>query len=67
VIKTPCVAICRIDGATGYCVGCGRTTTEIVSWIRGDDSWRESIMGQLPQRMERKKARKSGLLEALIG
>jgi predicted Fe-S protein YdhL (DUF1289 family) len=67
VIKTPCVAICRIDGATGYCVGCGRTTTEIASWIRGDDSWRESIMRQLPQRMERKKARKSRLLEALIG
>jgi predicted Fe-S protein YdhL (DUF1289 family) len=67
VIKTPCVAICRIDGASGYCAGCGRTTTEIASWIGGDDSWREAIMQQLPDRMKREKPRKSRLFEALIG
>jgi predicted Fe-S protein YdhL (DUF1289 family) len=48
-------------------VGCGRTTTEIASWIRGDDRWRDTVMHQLPDRMKRRKPRKSKLLEALIG
>ena len=28
-IATPCVKVCAVDGASGYCLGCRRTLAEI--------------------------------------
>jgi predicted Fe-S protein YdhL (DUF1289 family) len=29
---SPCVGICRIEAATGWCQGCWRTLNEIADW-----------------------------------
>lgn len=33
IIHSPCVNICRIDDANGYCKGCFRTRGEIEQWM----------------------------------
>lgn len=49
-IATPCVKVCAVDGATGYCLGCRRTLPEIAGWARLNDEERAAIMAALPQR-----------------
>jgi predicted Fe-S protein YdhL (DUF1289 family) len=51
-IESPCVNVCSIDGATGWCVGCGRTLDEIAVWSSGSPAWRRAVMAVLPGRME---------------
>lgn len=29
---SPCISVCRIDPATGWCEGCARTLQEIADW-----------------------------------
>jgi predicted Fe-S protein YdhL (DUF1289 family) len=55
-IKTPCVKVCVVDGASGNCLGCGRTLGEIARWARLSDSERDAVMIALPARMEALKA-----------
>ena len=31
-VPSPCNRVCRIDPATGWCLGCRRTLTEIADW-----------------------------------
>lgn len=49
-IATPCVKVCAVDGATGYCLGCRRTLPEIAGWARLSDEERAAIMAALPDR-----------------
>jgi len=32
MLPSPCVGICRLDDATGWCLGCARDTNELASW-----------------------------------
>jgi len=50
-VRSPCTNICRIDDASGWCVGCGRTINEIVRWGGTDDPDRAAVMAELPARM----------------
>ena len=50
-IESPCTGICRIDPATGWCVGCARTLGEIVRWGAAEDADRAAVMAALPARM----------------
>lgn len=50
VSMSPCVRICRIDAASGFCVGCQRTLAEIAGWRELDDDQRRAILASLPQR-----------------
>jgi predicted Fe-S protein YdhL (DUF1289 family) len=50
-METPCILICSLDAASGYCVGCGRTGEEIGDWTRYSDDERHDIMTRLPARM----------------
>ena len=49
-IATPCVKVCAVDGASGYCLGCRRTLPEIAGWARLSDEERATIMAALPDR-----------------
>lgn len=49
-IATPCVKVCAVDGASGYCLGCRRTLPEIAGWARLTDAERADIMTALPDR-----------------
>lgn len=50
-IVSPCTNICRIDPATGWCLGCGRTLDEIARWGSTTGADRDAVMAQLPARM----------------
>ena len=50
-VRSPCTNICRIDTATDWCVGCGRTLDEIARWGTTSDKDRDAVMASLPERM----------------
>ncbi|CAM5769696.1 hypothetical protein LMIY3S_02924 [Labrys miyagiensis] len=50
ITSTPCVAICRIDPASGFCIGCGRTSLEIGRWVEMTEPERLALMEGLPSR-----------------
>jgi len=51
-IESPCILVCSIDRATGYCFGCGRTQAEIGTWTEMTSEKRQSVMAELPARLE---------------
>ncbi|WP_082684404.1 DUF1289 domain-containing protein [Aureimonas ureilytica] len=51
-VSSPCVQICVLDAASGWCVGCGRTIEEIISWGSLSEECRLEIMGGLPSRLD---------------
>ncbi len=51
-VSTPCIKTCVIDHVTGYCIGCGRTGTEISQWPFMPEPDRISIMATLADRLK---------------
>ena len=52
-VRTPCVNVCVVDGASSLCLGCYRTLEEIGRWSRFDEAERERITRELPSRAVR--------------
>jgi uncharacterized protein len=50
-LETPCINVCIIDNLTGYCMGCGRTQTEIGAWTAMTSGERRALMERLPDRL----------------
>jgi predicted Fe-S protein YdhL (DUF1289 family) len=48
---SPCVGVCRLDEASGLCLGCGRSGDEIAAWRDLDDASRAEVWQLLPERM----------------
>ena len=49
-VRSPCISVCRIDDATGYCEGCFRTIEEIAGWGMMSDDRRWLVWEALGQR-----------------
>jgi predicted Fe-S protein YdhL (DUF1289 family) len=49
-ITTPCTKVCYIDDASGLCLGCFRTMTEIAAWAGLGELRRAELMAELPGR-----------------
>jgi predicted Fe-S protein YdhL (DUF1289 family) len=49
-IATPCIKVCVIDGASGLCLGCYRSLTEVASWQKLSEAERAAIMDELAAR-----------------
>lgn len=49
-IESPCVKVCAIDATTGWCLGCGRSMSEIGSWSSLSANARRAIMNELEGR-----------------
>lgn len=49
-VPSPCVAICRMDPATGLCEGCARTLGEIATWSGMTDDERRAVWAELALR-----------------
>ncbi|MBX3453326.1 DUF1289 domain-containing protein [Ferrovibrio sp.] len=47
---SPCTKVCRIDTATGYCLGCWRTGAEIGAWPAMDAAEQHALLRQLAAR-----------------
>ena len=52
-IATPCIKVCVVDGASGLCLGCYRTLSEIGGWSALTDDERGAVMADLPARRSR--------------
>ncbi|MBL8699020.1 MAG: DUF1289 domain-containing protein [Alphaproteobacteria bacterium] len=44
---SPCIAVCRLDPATGLCIGCGRSIDEIANWPDLGEAERRAILERL--------------------
>ncbi|MEM9668109.1 MAG: DUF1289 domain-containing protein [Pseudomonadota bacterium] len=55
-IISPCIKVCAVDAATGWCLGCGRTMSEIGGWVHLGEDGRAKVMDDLPDRMDQLKA-----------
>jgi predicted Fe-S protein YdhL (DUF1289 family) len=49
-ITSPCTGICKLDEATGWCLGCARTGDEIADWRFRGEAERAAVWDALPER-----------------
>ena len=47
---SPCISVCQIDPATGWCLGCKRTIDEIRDWMIMRPEERQRVLDALGQR-----------------
>jgi hypothetical protein len=47
---SPCVSICRLDEAAGWCAGCYRTIDEIRDWIIMTPVERHAVLARVAER-----------------
>lgn len=49
-VASPCIEVCQIDAATGWCEGCLRTLDEIAAWSALDDAGKRAVHELIAQR-----------------
>ena len=49
-VASPCINLCRMHAATGWCEGCLRTLDEIAGWSGLDDHVRRTVVQDLRAR-----------------
>lgn len=49
---SPCIGVCKLDEASGLCLGCARTGDEIGAWAGMGEAARDAIWEQLPERFK---------------
>ena len=49
-VASPCVSVCRMNPATGYCDGCLRTIDEIARWTVFTEDEKRAVLAELPRR-----------------
>lgn len=59
VSQSPCINVCQMDEASGWCKGCLRTIDEIMVWSRLSDAQRVAVLAQLPQRRVLRRQRRA--------
>jgi len=47
---SPCVSICRLDDATGLCIGCLRNIDEIRDWMIMMPDERQAVLRRIDER-----------------
>lgn len=48
--QSPCINICQMDEASGWCKGCLRSIEEIAGWSQLSEQQRKAVLLLLPQR-----------------
>ena len=49
-LPSPCVSVCRMDVATGFCEGCLRTIDEIAAWSTLGNDDKRAVWLKIGQR-----------------
>ena len=49
-VASPCISICQMHAASGWCVGCLRTLDEIAAWGGLSDEGRRQVLLRLAPR-----------------
>jgi uncharacterized protein len=47
---SPCISVCQMDDATGWCLGCKRTIDEIREWMIMEPQERQRVLDALKGR-----------------
>ncbi len=50
---SPCTGVCRLDEASGLCLGCARSAEEIALWREARPAFRAAVWADLPARFAR--------------
>ncbi|WP_238136925.1 DUF1289 domain-containing protein [Variovorax sp. JS1663] len=51
-VPSPCISVCRMDAASGFCEGCLRTIDEIAAWRTMDDADKRAVWRAVELRAE---------------
>ena len=51
-IESPCIGVCAMDEATGFCQGCYRTLHEIQQWWDLDNTQKQVVVVKANARLE---------------
>lgn len=49
-VASPCINICQVNTANGFCEGCFRTLEEIACWSIYEDDEKLAVLAQLTDR-----------------
>ena len=49
-VASPCIDVCRMDAASGYCEGCRRTLEEIACWSAYGPTEKRAVLARLRAR-----------------
>ena len=49
-VESPCINVCVLDTASGYCTGCLRSLDEIAGWATFSDDERRAVWEALARR-----------------
>lgn len=49
---SPCIGVCIIDPASGYCLGCARTIPEIAGWLDFTPEEKRRLLDVLAERQK---------------
>lgn len=49
-VASPCINVCQMDEASGWCAGCLRTLDEIACWSLLDDLEKQAVVNGLDER-----------------
>ncbi|MDP8568554.1 DUF1289 domain-containing protein [Methylophilus aquaticus] len=49
-VQSPCIGVCTIDEANGFCQGCFRTLEEIQGWWDFDNVKKAEVVNMATQR-----------------
>jgi len=49
-VASPCINVCKMSEATGWCEGCRRTLEEIACWSVYSAAEKRAVLAQLPAR-----------------
>lgn len=49
-VQSPCISVCRMDAATGWCEGCLRSLGEIAAWSTMSEDEKRAVWAELPLR-----------------
>ncbi len=51
-VASPCINICQMEEASGWCRGCLRTLDEIAFWSVLDDDDKRAVLAELARRRQ---------------
>lgn len=60
-VASPCINVCQMNAASGWCVGCLRTLDEIATWGGLDDIGRRELLQRLRGRRAAWRARQAAV------
>ena len=57
-VASPCISVCVMDAASGFCLGCWRTLDEIGAWSVLDADSKRAVLAAILERRARAGSRK---------